>query len=182
MSQYNTSGVYVADNSINGSYYGDWVVIKMPLPLLLTKYGIYQDTNNPTKAPAEWRVYGSDDGINFNEIIEKTGAELVLSSDWKHYYTMNQMKEIFLEFNGVIKAPFDRTPFSSEYTAMNLEGGRVTEIKMWLEENKEKLGITHWVAVDDLKMFELENFVNCPKSMEGIKQSGVKEKILKFLL
>jgi hypothetical protein len=118
----------------------------------------------------------------FNEIIEKTGAELVLSSDWKHYYTMNQMKEIFLEFNGVIKAPFDRTPFSSEYTAMNLEGGRVTEIKMWLEENKEKLGITHWVAVDDLKMFELENFVNCPKSMEGIKQSGVKEKILKFLL
>ena len=53
---------------------------------------------------------------------------------------------------------------------------------MWLKDNKENLGITHWVAVDDLKMFDLENFVHCPRSMEGIKQSGVKEKILKILL
>jgi hypothetical protein len=34
----------------------------------------------------------------------------------------------------------------------------------------------------EFKMFELENFVHCPRSMEGIKQSGLKEKILKMLL
>lgn len=116
-----------------------------------------------------------------NEILKETGAEMVLSSDWKYHYTMNQIKEIFIEFNGVIKSPFDKTPFSKEYTAMNLEGGRVTEINMWLAENKEKLGITHWVAIDDLKMFQLENFVHCPKHMEGIKQCGLKQKVIKFL-
>lgn len=131
----------------------------------------------------KWDAYSFDKKAVkvLNKILEETGAEMVLSSDWKHYYTMDQMKEIFMELNGVIKAPFDRTPFSKEYTAMNLEGGRTTEINMWLAENKEKLGITHWVAVDDLKMFELENFAHCPRDMEGIKQSGVKEKILKFL-
>ena len=116
-----------------------------------------------------------------NEILKETGAEMVLSSDWKHHYTMKQITEIFTELNGVIKAPFDRTPFSKEYTAMNLEGGRIGEINMWLKENKEKLGITHWVAVDDLKMFDLENFVHCPRVMEGIKQTGVKQKIINFL-
>ena len=132
----------------------------------------------------KWSAYPFDKKAVkvLNKILEETGAEMVLSSDWKHYYTMNQMKEIFTELNGVIKAPFDRTPFSEEYTAMNLEGGRVTEINLWLKENKEKLGITHWVAVDDLKMFQLEYFVHCPKSMEGIKQSGIKEKINKFLI
>jgi hypothetical protein len=53
--------------------------------------------------------------------------------------------------------------------------------------------ITHWVAVDDLNMSEkfgdvsggyqwgLNNFVWTPKPKEGIKQCGVKEKIINFL-
>jgi hypothetical protein len=62
---------------------------------------------------------------------------------------------------------------------------------MWLKEHSE---VTQWVAVDDLSLGEvygpisgnsnggLANFVLTPKSSEGIKQSGIKEKILKFLL
>jgi hypothetical protein len=55
--------------------------------------------------------------------------------------------------------------------------------------------ITHWVAVDDLNMgkvvkghgytveyeWGLNNFVHTMLSREGIKQSGIKDKILKFL-
>jgi len=56
--------------------------------------------------------------------------------------------------------------------------------------------ITHWVAIDDLHMgihveassygpfdreWGLENFVWTPRDWEGIKQSGKKEKILKYL-
>jgi hypothetical protein len=69
------------------------------------------------------------------------------------------------------------------------------EIGHWLENHPE---VTHWVAVDDLNMSAeflskyfskdesdenpgLSNFVLTPRSREGIKQSGVKEKILKFL-
>jgi hypothetical protein len=50
--------------------------------------------------------------------------------------------------------------------------------------------ITHWVAIDDLNMslndvdgksWGLKNFVLTPVNREGIKQSGIKEKIIKFL-
>jgi hypothetical protein len=65
---------------------------------------------------------------------------------------------------------------------------RVIEIKQYLQDHPE---VTHWVSVDDLNMgkngedwkdeWAIDNFVLTPKSNEGIKQSGVKEKILKFL-
>jgi hypothetical protein len=48
--------------------------------------------------------------------------------------------------------------------------------------------ITHWVSIDDLDMspeynqgYGLSNFVLTPKMSEGIKQNGIKEKVLKFL-
>jgi hypothetical protein len=71
ISLYNSgTGNYQANNSIDGSYYGDWVIIKMPLSIMLTRYKIYQRTDFQTKAPAEWKVYGSSDGITFTEIPE----------------------------------------------------------------------------------------------------------------
>jgi hypothetical protein len=69
-----------------------------------------------------------------------------------------------------------------------LEHSRTVEIKEWLHDHPE---VTHWVAVDDLnmgkdgsswKLWGLDNFVHCKRPHnEGIKQSGIKEKILKFL-
>ena len=71
ISLYNSgTGNYQADNSIVSGYFGDWVIIKMPQPILLTRYRIYQRSDFPTKAPAEWKVYGSNDGITFTEITE----------------------------------------------------------------------------------------------------------------
>jgi hypothetical protein len=63
---------------------------------------------------------------------------------------------------------------------------RVIEIKQYLHDHPE---ITHWVSIDDLNMgndeewktWGLDNFVLTPKGNEGIKQSGVKEKVIKFL-
>ena len=70
-------------------------------------------------------------------------------------------------------------------------------IQHWLDKHPE---VTHWVAVDDLDMSieflsghfaardesddkpGLTNFVKTPKSWEGIKQSGIKDKIIKFLM
>ena len=132
----------------------------------------------------KWSAYPFDKKAVkiLNKILGETGAEMVLSSDWRYHYTLDGIKEIFTEFNCVIKSPFDVTEKLPTPKGCDLEGGRVIEINLWLEENKKKLGVTHWVAVDDLKMFELENFVHCPRDMEGIKQSGIKEKILKILL
>jgi hypothetical protein len=78
-------------------------------------------------------------------------------------------------------------------TRLMLEQERSIEIKQYLQDHPE---ITHWVSIDDLNMgipqtheswgdlemdWGLTNFVLTPKRTEGIKQTGIKEKILNFL-
>ena len=132
-----------------------------------------------------------------NSILEETGAEIVVSSDWKRWANVEEMGEYY-ESQGIIKKPIALTPNLGECTwytndvwvwnpKWDLEMSRVIEIKQYLQDHPE---ITHWVAVDDLNMgktgeswkdWGLDNFVLTPRSNEGIKQSGVKDKILKFL-
>jgi hypothetical protein len=137
-----------------------------------------------------------------NGILEETGAEIVVSSDWRLYATLDELGEYYLS-QGIVKAPIGITnkklidcdiPNNFIWSrAWGLEQTRSLEIHQYLKDHVE---ITHWVAVDDLNMgktgldysieFEhswgLENFVYTPLSTEGIKQSGIKEKIVKFLI
>ena len=138
-----------------------------------------------------------------NEILEETGAEIVVSSDWKHWANVHEMGEYY-ESQGIIKKPIDFTPNLGECTnydketfpwsrQWDLEQTRSIEIKQYLQNHPE---ITHWGAIEDLNMsktgkvngmeFEhewgLDNFVLTPNGNEGIKQSGIKEKTLQFLL
>ncbi len=135
-----------------------------------------------------------------NFILKETGAEIVLSSDWKSHYSLFEMNEIFAH-NGVLKGPISFTPSLKSYRGDNLEGGRSDEIHDWLKHHCTSSKVSQkpreydikWVAIDDLDMTEkfgdisgnyqtgLSNLVHCKRVMEGIKQSGVKEKILKFL-
>jgi hypothetical protein len=140
-----------------------------------------------------------------NEILDETDAGIVVSSDWKHWATVEEMGEYY-EIQGIKKKPISFTKnlgqcsfqdkksfqWSSTY---DLEQSRYVEITQYLMDHPE---ITHWVAVDDLHMgkhvenskygsfdrddWGLTNFVWTPRSSEGIKQSGVKEKILKYLI
>ena len=129
-----------------------------------------------------------------NDILEKTGAEIIVSSDWKLFATVEELGEYY-ELHGIAKKPIDRTLNMSEFdeTGGSLyeykgwrDRMRIVEIKKYLEDHPE---ITHWVAVDDMNMghkaqqgYGLDNFVCTPRSTEGIKQSGIKGKILKFLM
>jgi hypothetical protein len=139
-----------------------------------------------------------------NEILETTGAEIVVSSDWKAWASIEQMGEYY-EMQGIIKKPiaytknlgqcsFQDTKSFIWSVTYDLEQSRYVEITQYLMDHPE---ITHWVSVDDLHMgrhvenskygafdrddWGLENFVWTPRPSEGIKQSGVKEKILKYL-
>ena len=140
-----------------------------------------------------------------NEILDETDAEIVVSSDWKHWATVEEMGEYY-EMQGIKKKPIDFTKnlgqcsfqdkksFQWSYT-YDLEQSRYVEITQYLMDHPE---ITHWVAADDLHMgkhvenskygafdrddWGLTNFVWTPRSSEGIKQSGVKDKILKYLI
>jgi len=130
-----------------------------------------------------------------NEILDETGAEIVVSSDWRFHATLEELGEYYT-LQGVNKKPFaftdNKLPQGLKYFHRNseLEETRSYEILYWLKEHPE---VTHWVAVDDLDMSEnfsylsgdyewgLKNFVWTPKQNEGLKQSGVKEKVVKFL-
>ena len=141
-----------------------------------------------------------------NEILEESGAEYVVSSDWRFHATLEELGDYYLS-QGVVKRPLDATGmfkdlFPKQWASLrfraDLELERYMEVENWLEKHPE---VTHWVAVDDLNMSVeflsthfsnansesdvkpgLTNFFLTPKSTEGIKQNGIKEKILHFLL
>jgi hypothetical protein len=157
--------------------------------------------------PLEYRFDNFDDKAIklLNSILEETGAEIVVSSDWKRWASVEQMGEYY-EQQGIIKKPIDFTPNLGQCTwyiegykagfpwsrQWDLEQTRCIEIKQYLHDHPE---VTHWVSIDDLRMgktgldysveyvheWGLDNFVETPRGSEGIKQTGIKEKILKFL-
>lgn len=129
-----------------------------------------------------------------NDVIQKTGAEIVVSSDWKLHATLEELQELYLE-NGVCKAPIATTEnlkdFDPETNGLFTYKGwyeriRIIEIEKYLNENSN---ITHWVAIDDLYLGKhtndgpgLSNFVLTRRPMrEGIKQNGIKEQLINYL-
>jgi hypothetical protein len=167
------------------------------------KWGGRKLSMTPMEMPMEYRF----DNFNkkaikvLNEILEETGAEIVVSSDWKRWATVEEMGEYY-ESQGIIKKPMAFTPNLSECNNYDgsfpwsrdwdLEQTRTLEINQYLKDHPE---VTEWVAIDDLNMgkegmsysikwvhdWGLENFVLTPKGNEGLKQSGIKEKVLSFL-
>jgi hypothetical protein len=127
-----------------------------------------------------------------NQIIEETDAEIVISSDWRTWATLEELGQFYLS-QGIIKKPIACTPLMKDFddSAFQLfwykrwmERIRIIEIQQWLKNNQ----VDKWVAIDDLNMSPqangghgLGNFVLTPRSTEGIKQSGIKEQILKHL-
>ena len=135
-----------------------------------------------------------------NSILEETGAEIVVSSDWKKHANLEELGDYY-ESQGIIKRPIAFTPSfigcdkpeGFEWLrSLQYEQERSLEIAQYVKDHPE---ITHWVAVDDLNMavegmdysvpytrvWGVTNFVLTPKESEGIKQHGKKEEILKFL-
>lgn len=129
-----------------------------------------------------------------NEVLQETGAEIVVSSDWKLHADLEGLGEYY-ESQGIIKKPIATTPnlYDFDEGVAGLyhwkgwkEKERILEIQKYLELHPE---ITHWVAIDDLNMSPeynqghgLKNFVLTPRSNEGIKQSEIKNKLLEYLI
>jgi hypothetical protein len=112
-----------------------------------------------------------------NEIIEATDCEIVVSSDWRHHATLEQMQELY-KVRGIKKSPIGMTGVADYSTVQKLERARCIEIRQYLEKHPE---ITKWVAVDDMDLSSLGNFVMTPSSGLGIHQEGIKEKIIAYL-
>jgi hypothetical protein len=124
------------------------------------------------KMPVEFRFDSFDQKAIavLNEILAETGAEIVVSSDWRFHCTLSEMQELYSQ-RGIIKQPIG-------YTTESAASNRCEEIEHWLSEHPEA---EKWVAIDDLDLSALKSFAHCKKAFEGIKQSGLKEKIIRLL-
>jgi len=175
------------------------------------KWGGKKLSMSNREIPLEYRFDNFDQKAVkvLNEILEETDAEIVVSSDWRLHATLEELGDYY-ESQGIIKRPFgvtdifhftnwkdegfipDHEDFDWSRTEYR-EQERYFEIMRYLGNYPS---ITHWVAIDDLHMgihveassygpfdreWGLENFVWTPRDWEGIKQSGKKEKILKYL-
>ena len=81
-----TSGVYNGTNFIKSDYLGDWIIIKLPNPIVLTNFSFYPRTTANTRVPAEWKCYGSVDGVNFNEITEGNNSTRLTPTNYSLGY------------------------------------------------------------------------------------------------
>ncbi len=141
--------------------------------------------NKPFDLPRfdEMRIHGDFDNFEFNCIntlnsILDEETEIVVSSDWKIWCSFDRMCNFYLS-QGIKKSPIDYTPsLYDKFTNIPYNEVREIEINSWLTEHPE---INNWVAIDDLYLSKLKNFVWVSKTDEGINQLGIKDKLLSIL-
>lgn len=119
----------------------------------------------------------------FNEILSKTDVCIILSSDWKLRYNIEIMNEIFKwnSVNAVVSDVTDNLWGIKFKNISQLRDCRADEILKYVNEHH----IENWLAIDDLDLspwIEEHHFIRTPRENEGIKQSGIKDKILNKLL
>lgn len=116
-----------------------------------------------------------------NYILTETNCEIVISSDWRKHFSLEELQEIFT-INKIIKLPIGVTDITINndigYNKTTQITERVDEINKSVKLHKPE----KWISVDDLQLDKLENFIWCKKyNFEGISQLGIKEKIIKIL-
>jgi hypothetical protein len=100
-----------------------------------------------------------------NSIIEQTDAEIVLTSQWRNEYTINELNKIF-ELNRIIKKPVGFT--------IDLGGfSRSKEIEVFLESSV----IQKFVILDDM---EINGFDDC--FIKISPNTGLSENLLPIII
>ena len=96
--RYNTSFNYVPTNIIaesfdDGSYYGEWLKIKLPIAIKLTKYSIKQRTGFSSNSPGKFKIYGSNNDIDWVLLIDRTSTNITYTNGLYTELTFNIFSE-----------------------------------------------------------------------------------------
>ena len=77
----NYSGrTYTGSEYIVSGYLGDWIKIKLPVDINLTKYGFKQRSGSyEARAPGSYKIYGSNDDTNWYELVERSYIDITYS-------------------------------------------------------------------------------------------------------
>jgi len=115
--------------------------------------------NDDLSIPYPWV---KEDCDALTHILKETDAKVVLSSDWKYHYSLDDMKKI-MDFYGIPSSVLiDHTSKDTPKVKMSssLDMDRANEITIWLKENKVK---KNWVAIDDLNLASGFQYFKYPK-------------------
>jgi len=106
---------------------------------------ITEGPNGKLEIPYPWV---QEDCDALNNIIQKTDAQLVVSSDWRKHYGFNQLKAIFLHYGIANWNLLDTTTnFNpSKKLSSSPVWDRACEIHNWVKCFKPK----NWIAIDDM--------------------------------
>lgn len=143
--------------------------------IFLDHQGVMRLDKHPN--PGKLAEFDSECVKTLNLLIKETDAEIVVSSDWKYWVSLEQMSGFYLS-QGILKKPIDYTPKTKKYIFNIINKQRSEEINCWLENKKN---IKKWVSIDDLDMtIYLKNFI-LTEVCYGIKKDGIKDEIINFL-
>ena len=70
----------IGSNYIVSGYTGDWIIVKLPYQIILSRFRFYARPTSISRSPGLWKCYGSNDGINFTEITEASNITTTISS------------------------------------------------------------------------------------------------------
>jgi len=121
---------------------------------------------NEFKIPYPWV---QEDCDALNQIIQKTDAALVISSDWKLFFGLNQISSIF-EHHGIprwsiLDATSNYNP--KKKLSSGIEWDRACQIHHWVKQYKPK----NWIAIDDLPLKPHFKYLEIPQ-WRHVESSG----------
>jgi HAD domain in Swiss Army Knife RNA repair proteins len=127
---------------------------------------IFLDIDGVLAPIRRWDRYGDLDPMcirELNEIVASSGADVVVSSTWRHGKTVAELQQM-LEAQGFTGRVLDKTP--SDMPA----AGRGTEIAAWLAEH----AVDGYVIIDDhADMGELRTHLVQTHPAHGLQPADV---------
>jgi len=111
-----------------------------------------------TTIPYPWV---QEDCDALSEILTKTDARVVISSDWRKHYSIKHMEVIFMHYK---IPPWNLLDYTTMYNrrkkmSSSMEFDRACQIIQWVKNNK----IKDWVAIDDLGLSGIFKNMGYPK-------------------
>jgi len=92
--------------------------------------------------------YVQQDCRSLYEIVRETQADIVLSSDWRLYYTIDEMNAVLAYF-GAPPVIIDKTNRLKAKLSSSSVMDRAHQILQWVDEHEPE----KWVAIDDFNLY-----------------------------
>ena len=135
-------GIYLSSNYIVSGYTGEWIILKCPNPIILTKFLFKDRLNLTSRAPGEWKCYGSNDGITFTEINQASQSTRLTASDYPSgIYTKS--------FNNSKSYLYIGFTFNKNVGGANSDMINFNEIQLFGREKINTLNPDNWYKFDN---------------------------------